>query len=113
MDSNTEIILNAINSTEKRITEKLDNMNYNMKNMSLLLEAILNEIKKLNEKRKNSDQFEFSKSESNKQRVPEDNKSSKRSSEKNKNIRNKLFNKASKKTNSIKKEIYFFQFEKR
>ncbi len=53
-------------------------MNYSI---SSLLEAILNEIKKLNETRKTSEQFEVSKSESNKGRFPEDNKSSKRSSE--------------------------------
>ena len=108
MDSNTQIILNTINSAEKRITGKLDNMNYRI---SSLLEAILNEIKKLNETRKTSEQFELSKSESNKGRFPEDNKSSKRSSEKNENIRAKLFKKASKKANSIEKGIYYFHFD--
>ena len=112
MESNTEIIINAINSAEKNITEKLDNMNNKMSYMSNLLEEILIEIKKFDEKKNNSEQFGLSKSES-KERVPEDNNKSKRNSERNNNIRTKLYKKDSKKAYSIKKGIYHFQFRKK
>ena len=53
----------------------LFNMNQNMTHQ---LEVILKQVKKFNEKRNNSEHFELPKSESSKEKLPEDNKSSKK-----------------------------------